>query len=254
MNVTNYCASRILMTLHTSGISVILSIILSYILGVLFSYFDNNYITKLVNICTLALGSLPCFVTGYALQYISFRTGGYFPLIMERGADFFSIDMIKSVILPIIALTLGPTAIYVQHMRNNLVEEYHSDFVALLRVKGLNKWQIYKRHLIRHALISMLTQIPSMLTVFTINAFIIERMFAIPGAGMSFIRCFFYIDQLPEDITWLSTLGIMTDYNVFVMYSMFFISIVICGGLLIDILYGILDPRIRVGTDKTSMY
>ena len=254
MNVTEYCAGKIAFTLYTSGIAFVLSIVLAFVLGILCAYFDNGPLGKLINICALGLGSLPCFVTGYALQYISFRFGGIFPLIMNTGYGFMSIDMLKSVTLPIIALTLGPTALYMQHLRNDILETYNSDFVALLKIKGLTKWQIYKRHLIQHATISVLTQIPMSLTVFTVNAFIIEKMFAIPGAGMSFIRCFFYVDQLPEDVSMIRSLGIMTDYNVFVMYSMFFISIVICGGLLIDIIYGLLDPRIRVGTSKANIY
>lgn len=254
MNVTRYCAGKIAFTLYTSGVAFVLSITLAFFLGIFCAYFDNGPLGTLVNICALGLGSLPCFVVGYALQYIAFRTGGIIPLVMDIGYEFLSIDMLKSVILPIIALTLGPTALYMQHLRNDILETYNSDFVALLKIKGLTKWQIYKKHLIQHATISVLTQIPMSLTVFTVNAFIIEKMFAIPGAGMSFIRCFFYIDHLPEDVSWLHTLGIMTDYNVFVMYSMFFISIVICGGLLIDIIYGLLDPRIRVGTNKANIY
>ena len=254
MPVTEYCAHKILFTLYTSGVALLLSIVIAFVLGTLCAYFDNGPIAILVNICALGLGSLPCFVTGYALQYISFKSGGVFPLIMTSVYDFMSIDMLKSVTLPILSLTLGHTALYMQHLRNDLLETYNSDFVALLKTKGLNKWQIYKRHLIKHASVSVLAQIPVSLSVFTVNAFIIERMFAIPGAGMSFIRCFFYVDQLPEDISMFRSLGIMTDYNVFVMYSMFFISIIICGGLLIDLIYYLLDPRIRVGTSKANIY
>lgn len=254
MPVTQYCGDRILFTIYTSGIAFLLSLTLGFFFGIFCAYFDKSFIGTFTNICALSFGALPCFVTGYALQYCSYRTGGFFPLIMGRGTDFLSADMIKSVTLPIITLILGPLAIYIQYIRGSILEEYNSDFVALLRVKGLSKWQIYKKHLISHALLALLPQIASNLMVFTINTFIIEKMFAIPGAGISFIRSFFAIERVPEDVSWLNTLGTPTDYNIFIYYSMFFIAIIIIGGLLLDIIYGILDPRIRVGTDKENQY
>ncbi|MBQ1871792.1 MAG: ABC transporter permease, partial [Lachnospiraceae bacterium] len=205
------------------------------------------------NIIILSFGSIPVFVWTFTLQYFLCWKLDLFPFVFPNGTNLLTLRMFHGAIIPILALSLGPISTYMYVLRGSLLESYHSDYVALLRVKGLSKWQIIRRHTFKNAIVSIFPEIFSNVIFIVTNSFIIEKIFAIAGLSITYIRTFFALDRSRHS-EWLMTLdlGVVPDYNMFLCISMFYVAIAVGTGFLLDLLYGIIDPRIRIGSNKNS--
>ena len=143
--------------------------------------------------------------------------------------------MIHSAILPVLALSFGPIAGQMRLIRAELTECLTSNYMLLARTKGLTKSQATVRHAFRNSMVPLM---PSFLADFISiisGSMIIEQIFAVPGIGKTYLL----------SIT-------QKDYSVFMACSMFYITIGLIAGILFDLSYGFIDPRIRVGSGKTN--
>ena len=251
MPVTEYLLEKMQFTIYITGVATVISIPIGILLGVLSATIKNKFGNIVLQVVFFGLGSVPVFVWAYFLQYWLCWKLGIFPYLFPSGYDFLSPGMIKAAICPILALSFNPIASYMYLLRNSVLESMTQDYVLLLKVKGLSQKQIIRKHVFRNAIITLFPEIYANLIFVSTSSFLIERIFAIPGASYTFIRSFFAADR-DRHSEYLRTgyLGVTPDYAVFMILAMFYVAIAIIGGILLDITYGLVDPRIRVSTNK----
>lgn len=132
-------------------------------------------------------------------------------------------------ILPIIALATSPMAIIARLTRSTMLEVLTQDFIKMARAKGLSPWKIIIKHALRNALMPVVTIMGTLLASILTGTFVIEEIFAIPGMGKYFVES---INQ--------------RDYPVIMGTTVFYSAFLIITLFLVDVAYGILDPRIKM--------
>jgi ABC-type dipeptide/oligopeptide/nickel transport system permease component len=206
-------------------LTILLAIPTGILLGIIAAVKQNSWIDHLVTfIATLGI-TVPNFVVAiWLLLLFSVRlkwlpTGGW--------GDW------KTWLMPVLAFSLGPTALAARYTRSSLIEVIHSDYIRTARAKGLSEVRVIWRHALKNALIPLITilgpQIPNLIT----GTIFIEVIFRIPGLGKFFVSSVY-----------------LRDYPM-IMATMLLIA-VIWGVtyLLSDILYTIVDPRVRLYEDN----
>jgi oligopeptide transport system permease protein len=133
-------------------------------------------------------------------------------------------------ILPTISLSLGVTAAIARFVRTEMLEVTGQDYVTLAKAKGLTGNAIVWKHMVRNAMIPAITILGPMTAGLLTGTFVIEKIFAVPGLGELFVT----------SIT-------LNDYSVIMGTTLFFSGLFIIIILLVDLLYGVVDPRIRLG-------
>ncbi len=135
----------------------------------------------------------------------------------------------KHMILPTLALATGPMAIIARLTRSSMLEVLTQDYIKMARAKGLSPVRIVIRHALRNALMPVVTIMGTMLAGILTGTFVIERIFAIPGMGKYFVES---INNRDYPVI----MGTTVFYSAFLVFMLF----------LVDIVYGILDPRIKL--------
>ena len=169
--------------------------------------------------------SVPSFVFAALLQYYVGVKWGVLPVAFW--------DSPAHTILPTIALSLGVTASIARFVRTEMLEVTGQDYVTLAKAKGLTGNAIVWKHMVRNAIIPAITILGPMTAALLTGTFVIEKIFAVPGLGELFVT----------SIT-------LNDYSVIMGTTLFFSAIFILIILLVDLLYGVVDPRIRLGGDN----
>jgi oligopeptide transport system permease protein len=160
---------------------------------------------------------------------------GLFPLQVKSGfeASFFSWDMFVSMLPAIISLGFGTVAGLTRYTRAELSEVLTSEFMLLARTKGLTRAQATTRHAMKNAMVVILPMIIGEFIGILSGSLIIEQIFGIPGIGDIYVKAIN-----------------LRDYNFFMADTIIYTSIGLLAGIVIDISYGFIDPRIRVGSKK----
>ncbi len=165
--------------------------------------------------------SIPSFVFAALLQYWIGLKLGWLPIAGWKG--------FAATILPTIALGMSPLATSARFIRTEMVDVLGSDYIELARAKGLSKNEIIWKHALRNSLIPLVTLIGPMAVNLLTGSIVVENIFSIPGIGSQFV------DSI-----------LTNDYQIImgttIVYSMMLMVVL----LLTDILYGIIDPRIRL--------
>src|SRR5690625_4078520 len=132
-------------------------------------------------------------------------------------------------VLPVAALATGPMAIIARLTRSTMLDVLTQDYIKMARAKGLSPWKITIKHALRNALMPVVTILGTLLAGILTGTFVIEQIYGIPGMGKYFVES---INQ--------------RDYPVIMGTTVFYSSFLIIMLFLVDIAYGILDPRIKV--------
>jgi len=136
----------------------------------------------------------------------------------------------QSVILPAVALALYPTAYIARLTRSTMLEVIGQDYIRTARAKGLPQRSVLYKHALRNALVPIVTYLGPLIAGVLTGSFVIEKIFAIPGLGQQFV------------------LSISNrDYTTILGVTIFYAAFLIFMNLVVDLLYGIIDPRIRLG-------
>ena len=169
------------------------------------------------------------------MQYLFCFKLGWFPLTLESldNASLFSWPMFRSMMPAIMSLGFGVVAGLTRYTRAELSEVLTGDYMLLARTKGLTKGQAISRHALRNAMVVILPMIIGEFIGILGGSLIIEKIFGIPGVGSLLVNA----------IT-------LRDYNFFMALIVFYTFIGLASGILIDISYGFIDPRIRMGSKK----
>lgn len=235
MPVTDYLASKLPPTIYINGLSMLIALPTGVIFGMVAAAFKNKWQDHIINVFIMFFISVPSFVLAILLQYFIGYKLGWTPLIMNSGTDYFSWDMLHSAILPILAMSFGTIAGNMRMVRAELTESLTSEYMMFARTKGLSKKQATVRHAMRNSMVPLLPSFMSNVIYIISGSLIIEQIFAVPGIGKTYL------------------LSIQNrDYNVFMAISMFYVMIGLAAGILFDLSYGIVDPRIRMGGGKTN--
>jgi len=201
--------------------AIVVGTLLGIILGLLAAIFHNGFLDYTSTIIAVLGTSIPSFVFAGLLQYYLGVKWELFPVALWGTYEH--------TIMPTIALAISPLAVSARFVRTEMVEVLNSNFILLARAKGLGRAAIVFRHGLRNALIPLITVIGPMAIGLMTGSMVIETIFAIPGIGEQFV-----------------TSVMVNDYTMIMgttlLYAFGFVVII----LVIDILYGIIDPRIRV--------
>ncbi len=232
-SVTKIFAQKIPFTLMVNLYAEILSVPLGILLGIYAALKKNKWQDQLISIGVMIFVSVPSYVYAFVVQYLFGFKLNWLPLQLDPGYNLFSLSMLKSMILPVIALSFGEIAGLTRYTRAELTECLTSESMLLARTKGLTRAQATTRHALKNAMVPIFPMILGSFISILSGSFIIEQIFGIPGVGSLYIQS-------------INT----RDYNFFMMLTAFYTLIGLAGGIIIDLSYGFIDPRIRMGARK----
>ncbi|KAF1304421.1 ABC transporter permease [Enterococcus saccharolyticus] len=207
--------------------AILVGTIVGIVLGTISAMRQNSWIDSISTLIAILGRSIPNFVFAVLLQYIFAIHWKILPIAQWRGFEY--------TILPTIALAMSPLADSARFIRTEMVEVLHSDYVELARAKGLSRWQVAFRHGLRNSLIPLLTLLGPLAVALMTGSLVVENIFAIPGIG----------DQFTKSI-------LTNDYPTIMAVTMMYSTMLVVIILVVDVLYGIVDPRIRVSEGSRS--
>ena len=208
----------------------LLAIPLGLALGIYAALKKNRWQDHAISTGVMVLVSVPSYVYAFLIQYFLCFRLKLFPVVMEAGTDYFSPQMLRSMIPPVLSLSLSSIAGYARFTRGELTEVLTGEFLLLARAKGLTRGQTTLRHALRNAMVPIVPSIISEVIAVLSGSLIIESIFVVPGVGSLYVSA----------ITAL-------DYNFFLLLSAFYTVIGLTAGIVVDLSYGFIDPRIRIG-------
>ncbi len=233
-DVGDVIATRLPPTILINVYSLLFSIPMGVILGIFAAIKKNKWQDQVISVLIMLFISVPSYVYAFLVQYILGFKAGWFPLVVsslyDAGGSWFSWTMFHSMILPVLSLSFGDIAGLARFTRAELTEQLSSDYMLLARTKGLTRSQATVRHALKNAMVPILPSIISMFVGVLGGSLVIEQIFGVPGIGALFLKSIN-----------------LKDYDVFMATSMFYTVIGLAANILIDLSYGFLDPRIRMG-------
>jgi len=214
--------------------SMIIAIPIGIGLGIYMALKKNKWQDSVLSVVVMLFISVPSFIYAFLLQYLFAYKWNVLPLTRaDYDGSWFTGEMIRSMILPVMAMSFGSIAGFARYTRAELTEVLTSDFMLLARTKGLSRAQATIRHAFRNSLVPIFPMILGEIISVLSGSIIIESIFQINGVGSLF----------------LSSIN-LKDYDVFQFVGMFYVLIGLVGSLVVDVSYGIVDPRIRMGGGK----
>ncbi|MED1472079.1 oligopeptide ABC transporter permease [Neobacillus sp. M.A.Huq-85] len=201
--------------------------IFGILLGVIAALKQNTWVDYSATFIAVAGKSIPSFIFAGLLQYYVAVKLEWFPVMFWRGPEY--------TVLPTIALAMFPISIAARFMRTELIDVLGSDYITLAKAKGASYFQISVKHALRNALIPVITVLGPLAVSLMTGSLVIEEIFAIPGLGEQFVKA----------IT-------VNDYPVIMGTTILFAAAFVVIILVVDILYGIIDPRIRISGGRSK--
>ena len=227
-SVIDNIAIRLPQTIELAIVAILMASIIGIIIGLIASYKRDTLIdTSMTTLSAIGI-SLPVFVTGtlliiiFSLRLKWLPSSGYTPFLVAP------IKHIRHLILPAVTLALGLAAAVARMTRSSMLEVQSRDFIRTLRAKGLPESKVIFKHAFRNALMPIITIIGLQLGNLIGGVVIIEFLFNWPGISTLLMKAISFRDY-------------PTIQGCVLLISVFYISI----NLIIDILYGFLDPRVR---------
>ncbi len=216
--------------------SILISIPLGLGLGIYAALKKNKWQDAVISTLVMVFISVPSYVYAFLVQYIFCFRLNWFPLqlaSLSQAGSLFSGKMFLSMVPAIMSLSFGSIAGFTRYTRAELSEVLTGDYMLLARTKGLTKAQAISRHAMRNAMVVILPMIIGEFIGILGGSMIIENIFGIPGIGN------LYVNSIN-----------VRDYNFFMALNIFYTLIGLASGIVIDISYGFIDPRIRMGSKK----
>ncbi|MBQ6661329.1 MAG: ABC transporter permease [Lachnospiraceae bacterium] len=214
--------------------SMLLATPIGILLGIYAAIKKNKWQDQLISTSVMIFVSVPSYVYGFLVQYYLYFKWDLLPLtvysLADAGGSWFTWKMFVSMLAPVIALSFGTIAQLCRFTRAELTETLTSDYMLLARTKGLTRSQATARHAMKNAMVPILPMLLGSVVDILAGSFVIEQIFSVPGVGQLYLN----------SITLL-------DYDVFMMDTVFYTFIGLAAGIVTDISYGFIDPRIRMG-------
>ena len=221
MPVWDLVKPRLIPSMEMGITAMVIGVVLGLVLGVAAATKQNTWVDYTTTIISVIAVSVPSFVLAVLLQYVFAVKLEWFPV---AGWEGFS-----TAILPSLALSATVLATVARYIRAEMIEVLSSDYILLARAKGNSTLKVLFGHALRNALIPIITIIVPMLAGILTGTLTIENIFGVPGLGDQFVR----------SIT-------TNDFSVIMATTILFSTLFIVSIFIVDILYGVIDPRIRV--------
>ncbi|MGI8189155.1 oligopeptide ABC transporter permease [Staphylococcus epidermidis] len=225
MPVWDLVKPRLIPSMEMGITAMVIGVVLGLVLGVAAATKQNTWVDYTTTIISVIAVSVPSFVLAVLLQYVFAVKLEWFPV---AGWEGFS-----TAILPSLALSATVLATVARYIRAEMIEVLSSDYILLARAKGNSTLKVLFGHALRNALIPIITIILPMLAGILTGTLTIENIFGVPGLGDQFVR----------SIT-------TNDFSVIMATTILFSTLFIVSIFIVDILYGVIDPRIRVQGGK----
>jgi len=224
--------TKIPLTLQLNLFALLITLPAGMLLGVIAGLKKNTLADNLISLLVVFFISVPSFVFASLLQYyFSFKLQ-LFPFLLNLEPNW-SFNKLQSMILPILALSFGGIATITRYLRSELFEALNSEYMLLSRAKGLSQLQSTLRHAIRNSFIPLCNVIVPMFTGLLGGSMVVENIFGIPGMG----------SLIAQSIS-------ASDYYLTIATLFFYSIIGLASVLLMDLSYGLVDPRVRMGGGK----
>jgi peptide/nickel transport system permease protein len=222
--------TRIPATLQLMGVSLVIAVILGVFLGVVSALKQYSALDYSLTLFGFTGISIPDFFLGMILVFIFALKLGWFPTsgMVTAGTEYSLADNLRHLALPALALALVRTSVFMRYTRASMLEVINDDYVRTARAKGMSETVVIVRHILRNALIPVITVIGINLTVLFAGSVIIETIFQWPGIGMMFINAIS-----------------LRDSPVIMGYVLVSAFVVLLANLATDVTYSWADPRIR---------
>jgi oligopeptide transport system permease protein len=205
--------------------ALIFAVLIGMIFGIIAAFKRNHWQDYLVMIIAILGIAIPSFVLAAILQY-------FFSVKLEilptSGWGSF-----KDTILPALSLSLGIIAVYARYMRSSCIDVLGQDYIMTAEAKGVSKVVLVWKHVIRNAIMPAITMLGQQIASIITGTFVIESVFSIPGIGRYFVTSI--TDR---------------DYPVILGTTIFVAIVYIVCVFFVDILYSLIDPRIRLSGSK----
>lgn len=224
--ISQLIATRLPISISIGFAAVALGAIVGLLLGLLAALKHDTVWDTIATIISVIGVSVPSYVFALALSYqFGFRLR-WFPMLFSQK------QMFQSSVLPSISLSMFTMATIARFTRSEMLEVMNSDYMLLAESKGLSGRALVLRHALRNALIPIITVLAPLVVDLMTGSLVVEKIFAIPGVGSLLVNA---IQS--------------NDYNVVISLSFIYSAMYIAIMLVVDILYGIIDPRIRLAKE-----
>ena len=230
MNIWKVFVNHLPPTILINIYSTIIGVPIGLGLGILAALKKNKWQDQVINVLIILLISVPNVVLALMLQYVFCFKLGWFPLTMSTSDDYFTWEVFRSMVPAVFALCLGSIAGYARSTRAELSEVLTGEFMLLARTKGLTKRPAVLRHALRNSMVVIFPAILGEFVGVLYGSLIIEKIFSIPGIGSLYTQAIN-----------------VRDYNFFMALTLFYTLIGLVAGIVVDLSYGFIDPRIKMG-------
>ena len=221
--ISQLIQTRLPISIGIGGMAVALGAIVGLLLGLLAALKHNTIWDTLATIISVIGVSVPSYVFALALSYNFGFKLQWFPMLFSQK------DVMGSSVLPSISLSMFTMASIARFTRSEMLEVLGSDYMLLAESKGLSGPALIFRHALRNALIPIVTVLAPLIVDLMTGSLVVEKIFASPGVGSLLVNA---IQS--------------NDYNVVISLSFIYSAMYIAIMLVVDLLYGVIDPRIRL--------
>ncbi|NNU84704.1 ABC transporter permease [Geobacillus sp. BMUD] len=223
--VTELIGDRIGPSAQLGFQAIVFGTLVGLVLGIFAAIRHNSWGDYTATVIAVIGISVPSFVLAGFLQYFVGVKLQWLPVAFWEGFEY--------TIMPTLALSAGVIANIARFMRTEMLEVLSSDYILTARAKGISNAGVIVKHAIRNSLIPVITILGPMAVNLMTGTLVIEKIFAVPGLGEQFVRS---IE--------------LNDYPVIMGTTLFYSALLIFVIFLVDVLYGIVDPRIRLAGGK----
>ena len=227
-NITTLLQTRLPVSIRIGGQAVLLGTVIGLVLGIIAAIKHNTIFDTITTIISVIGVSLPSYVFALVLSYYLGFEFKVFPLLYDMKLPF------KSSVLPTISLCMFTIATIARFTRTEMLSVLGSDYMLFAQSKGLSEKRLIFVHALRNALIPIITVLAPLIVSLMTGSLVVEKIFSIPGIG-----------------SLLVTAIQSNDYNVIVTLAFVYSAMYIGIMLAVDILYGIIDPRIRLAKEDS---
>lgn len=204
--------------------SLVVGVFIGILFGIIAALNRNRWPDYVIIFLAIVGVTVPSFVLAPLLQYVF--------SVKLKLLPAYGWGSKLSWVLPMIALSFGTIATYARYMRSSVLEVINSDYILTAEAKGVSYGGVIRKHVLRNAIIPSLTILGGQISGIFAGSFVIEKIFSIPGLG-------FYLVKSVSDM----------DFPMIVGTTVFFGFLFLVAQLVVDILYGIVDPRIKLSED-----
>ncbi len=237
--VVDVVVPRFWITMKYNMLALFTYVPVGMLVGLLSAYFKDSFFDRVVNTITLIFGSIPHYILAFLLITILGYQLQLFPPHFSQIKDTF-FGEIMGYGIPIIALSIGAINKVSRVIRAEIIDLSQSEFFLLSRTKGLSKRQIFIRHFLKNSIVAVLPVLINVFMLVLTGSFFLEMVFGIEGVGEILYHSLIKLDK-ETGISY-----VLIDVNTTVLIGLFYMVLASVFGLIVDIIYPIIDPRINI--------